>query len=114
MYVRVTQLTSFVVHGIRNIRNVVSSIRLSSNEDLAVVQAEGIDKVLPETEELSSNLNLICRGRRTLLWAEACTGGLLDPDNIGKVYPSLSIAEALAMFRMVRESNKGLLKSSPT
>lgn len=80
-------LTSFVVHGIRNIRNVVACVRLPSNKDLAIMETKGIHEILPKAEKLSGHLNFVCGWRCTLLWAKTSSRWLLDPNNIGKIDP---------------------------
>lgn len=84
-------LTTCVVHGISDVGNVISSVRLSRDEDLAVVQAEGINEVAPESEKLGGDLNLVCRRRRTFLGTKACSSWLFDPDDVRKIDPCIWI-----------------------
>ncbi len=74
-----------VQHGIGNVRHVATGIRLASNVNLAVLQTEGVDKVLEETKELLGNLVFVGGSRCTLRKASA--NRLLNPDHVGQVGP---------------------------
>ena len=47
-----------VQHSRRDVRVVLSSIRLASNVDLTTVEIKGIDKVLPETHKVTRDVDL--------------------------------------------------------
>lgn len=101
------------MHGISDVWNVISSVRFSRDEDLAVVQTEGIDEakrrvlafigdidnkrinaLLPESKELLSHFNLIRCRRSAFLRAEASSSRLFDPDYICEIHPSLRHSSA--------------------
>jgi len=79
-------LVAVVVHGIRNVRDVISSVTLASDEDLAVVETEGVDELLPETEELCSCFFFVRGCGCTLV--EPGAERVFYPDSVGQVCPA--------------------------
>ena len=77
----VVRLVRGVVHGVRDVRDVVARVRLAGDVDLAVVQTEGVHEVLEEAQELRRDFDLVGRRGRASLLAEAGTRRLLDPDD---------------------------------
>jgi hypothetical protein len=69
-----------IQHGMRDVRDVDTSIRLARNVDLLVVEAEGVLEVLEEAQELVGDLLLVGVGLGAS--AEAGSTGLLDPDPV--------------------------------
>lgn len=82
-----------VEHGVGDVGDVVSSIRFTNNEDLAVVQTKGIDKVLPEAKKLSSSLIFVGGGWCTL--GETSAYWLLDPYHVRQVAPLVVVRDWL-------------------
>lgn len=83
----VVGLVSLVVHGVCDVGDVVAGVALSSDVYFAVVQVEGVDEVLPESEELLYDFEFVCSRGCAMLLAEARACWLLHPDNIGQVLP---------------------------
>lgn len=70
-----------VQHSVGNVRNVVTGIRLSSDKYSAILQIEGIDEVLPESQKLSGYICFAGCGRNTL--GESSANWLFYPHHIG-------------------------------
>ena len=79
-------LVAVVVHSIRNVWYVVSGVTLASNEDLAVVKTEGVDELLPESEELCCSFFFVRGCGCTLV--EAGAERIFYPDGVGQVCPA--------------------------
>lgn len=71
----------------------VSLAYLARNVHLTVVQTEGVDKILPESQELFGDFKLVGSSRSAALLTEACAGGLLNPDDVSQVDPSVGILD---------------------
>lgn len=80
---------ALVVHGIRNVRYIVASVGLARDVDLAVVEREGVNKVLPEPEKLIGDFDFVRCGWSAVLLAESGACWLLNPDDICEVHPGL-------------------------
>ena len=79
-------LVAVVVHSICNVRDVVSGVALARNEDLAVVETEGVDVLLPESEELCCSFFFVRGCGRALV--ESGAERVFYPDGVGQVCPA--------------------------
>jgi hypothetical protein len=83
-------LVAIRVHGIGNIRDIVSSVRFASNVDLTAVQTVSIHEGPPETKELLSSLDLV--GGGSLALVETCPKRVLNPDGVGQIGEGIGVA----------------------
>lgn len=74
---------------VSNVRYVETSIRLSSDVGLPVVNSEQVNKALVEAAELYAKLNLVGNVRDSL--GVAYTDRLFNPKHIGQVVPAVGV-----------------------
>jgi hypothetical protein len=76
-----------VQHSAGDIRDVLSSITLASDVHLVTLHAKGVDEVLPEGVELSSDIGFIVHkgGSRR----ETSRDWLINPYHVGEVCPGV-------------------------
>lgn len=65
-------LVAIGIHGVSNIRDVVTCIGLSSNVDLPAVEAESVNEGLPEAEHFLRSARLIRACGLALVESSAC------------------------------------------
>lgn len=74
-----------VQHARSDVRNVLSSVGLSSNVHLIALHAEGVDEVLPESHKLCGYILLIIDS--DVSWGESSANWLIDVNHVGQVCP---------------------------
>jgi len=82
-----------VEHGAGDVRGVHAAVGRPGHVDGVPLEGEGVDKVLPEAEELAGDVGLVARGRGTL--GEAGADGLVNPDDVGQMVPGPFVGDGL-------------------
>jgi hypothetical protein len=74
-----------VQHGACDIRDILSSITLTSDVHLVALHAKGVDEVFPESIELSSDIGLIVD--KSVSGRETSRDWLINPHHVCEVCP---------------------------
>jgi hypothetical protein len=78
-----------IQHGACDIRDVLSGITLTSDVHLVALHAKGVDEVLPESVELSSNIGLIVD--KGVSGRETSRDWLINPYHVCEVCPGVRV-----------------------
>lgn len=91
-----------------NVRNVLSSIRFTSDVDLPTSQVESSHEVFPKSSKVSANVGLVLNRVRGSFgcWRETCTDRLVDPYHVCEVGPRervwlWSVCSTLPQYRAI-------------
>lgn len=97
-------------HGIGDVGNIASSIRLASDVDLLASQAKGLHEVLPEAKEFGGSFFLAssfgCAQR------EPSADGLLNPNHVGQIPPVSRVVYGLGAASILPADGAVLLQKA--